>query len=244
LADSSAALPPFDEQALMRGVASVRHPLTRSLLVLTFTTGIIDAVSFLGLGHVFTANMTGNVVLLGFGLAGSSGLPVVAPIVSLAFFLVGAAAGGLLVNRIAEHHLALIPRALGAEACLLAVATLVAAVVSVRTGSFAADSLIAVMALAMGVRNATTRHIAVPDVTTTVLTGTLTNLASGLTAAGRSGQGTLRRLAAVVTMLVGGLVGALLVETSLVVPLAIAAGLALATLVFYVPAAARLGARP
>ena len=53
------------------------------LLALTFTTGIVDAASYLGLGRVFTANMTGNVVLLGFGIAGSAGLPVVAPMVSL-----------------------------------------------------------------------------------------------------------------------------------------------------------------
>ena len=52
---------------------SLKHPLTRALLVLTFTTGVIDAASYLGLGHVFTAKMTGNIVLLGFGIAGGSG---------------------------------------------------------------------------------------------------------------------------------------------------------------------------
>src|SRR6185312_5796563 len=74
--------------------SSLRHPLARALLVLTFTTGLVDAVSYLGLGHVFTANMTGNVVFLGFGIAGGTGLPVVAPIVSLVAFLIGAARGG------------------------------------------------------------------------------------------------------------------------------------------------------
>src|ERR1700679_2266485 len=73
---------------------SLKHPLTRALLVLTFTTGVIDAASYLGLGHVFTANMTGNIVLLGFGIAGGSGLPVISPLVSLAAFLAGAALGG------------------------------------------------------------------------------------------------------------------------------------------------------
>ena len=67
----------------------MHHPLTRALLTLTFTTGLVDGVSYLGLGHVFTANMTGNVVLLGFGIAGGYGLPVLAPIVSLVAFLVG-----------------------------------------------------------------------------------------------------------------------------------------------------------
>src|SRR5437868_13220830 len=109
---SSAAAVGFNEQALKRGVTSVRHPLTRALLVLTFTTGLVDAVSYLALGRVFTANMTGNVVLLGFGIAGSGGLPVVAPLLSLVSFLLGAAAGGTLVKRMAERHPQLVARAL------------------------------------------------------------------------------------------------------------------------------------
>src|SRR6516225_5702427 len=90
----SASVPRFDPAAFKRGAVSVRHPLTRALLALTFTTGLVDAVSYLALGRVFTANMTGNVVLLGFGIAGSGGLPVVAPLVSLGAFLIGAGARG------------------------------------------------------------------------------------------------------------------------------------------------------
>ena len=67
-----------------RAARSIKHPLARTLLVLTFTTGLVDATSYLGLGHVFAANMTGNIVFLGFGIAGSGGLPVVAPLISLA----------------------------------------------------------------------------------------------------------------------------------------------------------------
>jgi Protein of unknown function (DUF1275) len=84
--------------------ASLRHPLTLSLLALTFSTGLIDAASYLGLGRVFTANMTGNVVLLGFGIAGAAGLPVVSPFVSLAAFLLGAVTGGRLAARVAGCH--------------------------------------------------------------------------------------------------------------------------------------------
>jgi hypothetical protein len=69
----SGSPPHFDEAALKRGAGSLRHPLARALLALTFTTGLVDAVSYLALGRVFTANMTGNVVLLGFGIAGSGG---------------------------------------------------------------------------------------------------------------------------------------------------------------------------
>jgi len=84
----------FDQEALRRAARSVQHPLARALLVLTFTTGLVDAVSHLGLGRVFTANMTENIVFLGFGIAGSGGLPVVAPLVSLGSFLLGAGGGG------------------------------------------------------------------------------------------------------------------------------------------------------
>src|SRR6202011_1070824 len=92
------------ESLSLRAARSIRHPLTRTLLVLTFTTGLVDAVSYLGLGHVFAANMTGNIVLLGFGIAGSGGLPVLAPLVSLAAFLLGAGAGGVLAARLADRH--------------------------------------------------------------------------------------------------------------------------------------------
>ncbi len=237
----SASAARFNEEALKRGVGSLRHPLTRALLVLTFTTGLVDAVSYLGLGRVFTANMTGNVVLLGFGIAGSGGLPVIAPVVSLASFLVGSSAGGVLVKRMGERHPALVARALGIELSLLAAVAVLAAVTSVHPGYATADVLIALMAFAMGVRNAAVRRIGVPDLTTTVLTMTLTALASESPPAGGSGKGSIRRLAAVLAMLVGALSGALLLKTSLYVPLVVAAGLALATWLVYVPAAVRLG---
>ncbi len=84
----------------------MREPLTLALLALTFGSGIVDAVSYLGLGRVFTANMTGNVVLLGFGVAHSGGLPVLAPLVSLGSFAIGAGAGGLLGSRLGHRRTA------------------------------------------------------------------------------------------------------------------------------------------
>jgi hypothetical protein len=83
---------------------SIRHPLARALLALTFSTGLVDAVSYLGLGRVFTVNMTGNIVLLGFGIAGSEDLPVVAPLVSLGAFLAGSAIGGVLAVTTGDRH--------------------------------------------------------------------------------------------------------------------------------------------
>ena len=63
------------------------------LVVMTVVTGIVDAVSYLALGHVFVANMTGNVVFLGFALAGAGGLSVPASLVALAAFLCGSTRG-------------------------------------------------------------------------------------------------------------------------------------------------------
>src|SRR5271166_4533306 len=84
--------------------AGDRHgPLAPMMVALTFVTGVVDAASYLKLGHVFVANMTGNVVFLGFALAGASGLSAVASLAALASFLLGAFAGGRLIARVPEH---------------------------------------------------------------------------------------------------------------------------------------------
>jgi uncharacterized membrane protein YoaK (UPF0700 family) len=233
-----------DLDVLRQGARSVRHPLTRALLALTFTTGLVDAVSYLGLGRVFTANMTGNVVLLGFGIAGSGGLPVLAPIISLVAFLAGAVVGGFLAKRLLERHPEHLGAALAVEASLLSIAAIIAAAVAIHERAFSGYVLIALLALAMGIRNATIRRIGVPDLTTTVLTGTLTALAADSPLTGGTGTGLTRRATTVVAMLVGAIAGALLLKTSLVVPLLLAAGLGLVTWLVYVPAARReIGSR-
>ncbi|HEX4011663.1 MAG TPA: YoaK family protein [Solirubrobacteraceae bacterium] len=206
--------------------ASIRHPLTVLLLTLTFGTGLVDAVSYLGLGRVFSANMTGNVVLLGFGIAGGYDLPVVAPIVSLMAFLAGAALGGALAQSIAHRHRAHLGAALAIEVTLVAVAALLTGLATVRPDAASGDIVIGLLALAMGVRNATVRRIAVPDLTTTVLTLTLTGLAADLRHLRANRTAAARRSLAVLAMLSGALVGALLLKTSPAWVLALAAALA------------------
>ncbi len=212
--------------------SSLREPLPRALLILTAATGMIDAVSFLGLGRVFSANMTGNVVFLGFGLAGAGGLPVVSPLIAAAAFLIGAGIGGRLAAGLPAGESTL-RATLVIEVVLLALAAALAAAVSIRANAVSGDSLIAILALAMGTRNAAVRRAAIPDMTTTVLTMTLTALAADSAPAGGSGKGTTRRIAAVAAMLVGALVGALLVQTDLVLPLLAAAGVTLLALCVY-----------
>jgi uncharacterized membrane protein YoaK (UPF0700 family) len=194
-----------------------------TLLALTFTTGLVDAVSFLGLGRVFTANMTGNVVLLGFGLAGIDGLPVLAPLVSLAAFFLGAAAAGFALRRAGGGAVrpAVLGGALMAEGVLAASAALVAAGTDVHGGTVVAGIMIALLAMAMGLRNTVVRKLAVAELTTTVLTMTVTGLASdgGTVAPGVHG----RRLAALTAMLLGAFAGALFVKSALWPPLALTA---------------------
>jgi uncharacterized membrane protein YoaK (UPF0700 family) len=224
---------PSGQELARRAAASVRHPLSVALLTLTFTTGLIDATSYLGLGHVFTANMTGNIVLLGFGIAGTGGLPVVSPLVSMMAFLIGAGAGGLLAVRMADRHRRHFGSALAIEVLLTGTAATLTAVGDVRPNAFSGDLIVALLALAMGVRNATVRRIAVPDLTTTVLTLTLTGLAADSRPAGGTGAGATRRTSAVMAMLTGAIAGALLLKADLALPLAAAAGAALITWVAY-----------
>src|SRR3989442_503033 len=82
-----------------------RHgPLPTLLLAFTMLTGLVDAISYLTLGHVFVANMTGNVVFLGFAIAGSTELSIPASLGAIGAFLGGALAGGRLASRAGDHR--------------------------------------------------------------------------------------------------------------------------------------------
>jgi uncharacterized membrane protein YoaK (UPF0700 family) len=70
-------------------------PTVIALLLLTVATGFVDAASYLGLGHVFVANMTGNVVFFGFAADPASGLSALMAAVAFAGFIIGAFVGGI-----------------------------------------------------------------------------------------------------------------------------------------------------
>jgi uncharacterized membrane protein YoaK (UPF0700 family) len=195
------------------------------LLGLTVVSGLIDAVSYLGLEHVFTANMTGNVVVLGFAAAGAPGFSVPHTLTSLASFVVGAIVGGRVAVRLGGGSRRTWARlTLAAEAVLLGVSAVAAFAAPGATAT--AYTLIAVTAFAMGLRNATVRRLGVPDLTTTVLTMTLTGLAADSRAGGGPGTRSPRRTASVIAMVTGAALGAWLVlHHGLGIPLAIAAGL-------------------
>ena len=215
----------------------VQGPLPTLLLILTAVTGVVDAVSILSLGRVFVANMTGNVVFSAFALVGAPGFSLSASLAALAGFLVGAWLGGTLTSRLG-HDRGLLLRA-GVAGELVLVAGALAVMAADLHAAAARDGIAALLALAMGIQNAVARRLAVPDLTTTVLTMTLTGIAADVRSKdhGRAGLG--RRVLAVATMFAGAACGALLVlHASATAALGLAVGLLAA-----VTAGAALAAR-
>lgn len=185
------------------------------LLALTAVTGIVDAVSYLALGHVFVANMTGNVVFLGFALADRLSFSIPASLAAIAAFLAGALLGGRVGAAIGRHRGRLLAVVIYIEFGL--VATALAIAIGLPSAGAGRYALIVLLAVAMGLQNATARRLAVPDLTTTVLTLTLTGLAADSTLAGGTGSQGWRRLAAAAAMFGGAGAGALLLTLSGVV---------------------------
>jgi uncharacterized membrane protein YoaK (UPF0700 family) len=201
-----------------------RHgPLPPVLLSMTVVTGLVDSFSYLMLGHVFVANVTGNIVFLGFALAGAPGFSIGASLTAVVAFAAGALVGGRIGARHADHRGRLHSTAAAIQAAFLTAAVILAAVSGSPVTSAFRYPLIAVLAVSMGIQNAAARKLAVPDLTTTVLTLTITGIAADSTLAGGAGSRAGRRLTAVAAMLVGALVGAALVlHTRIYYPLLIA----------------------
>jgi uncharacterized membrane protein YoaK (UPF0700 family) len=181
-------------------------PLPQMLLGLTVITGLVDSVSILELGRVFVANMTGNIVFVGFALAGASGFSLSASLFALMGFLLGAAVGGLLIGRVVDDRAVLLLAGAALELALVASALgVVTSAGSLDTPE--RDAVAALLATAMGIQNAVARRLAVPDLTTTVLTMTLTGIAADLRSGDR-GRVLVRRLLVVGTMFGGAVAGA------------------------------------
>ena len=214
-------------------------PLVVTLGALTVVSGFLDAVSYLGLGHVFTANMTGNIVLLGFAAAGAAGFSVAASLCALGSFLAGAVRGlpgptdpPQPVSDADRHD----ARGRGHRDGRGDRAT-----VTVVGSGAPRYTVIAMLAFTMGARNVVVRRLGVPDMTTTVLTTTLTGLAADSTLAGGANPNVRNRATSVVSMFSGALAGAaLLLHAGAAWSLGVASVIvAVATTFFAVGGAAR-----
>ncbi len=222
------------------GMLDDQTPLVRALIGLTVVTGLVDAISFLGLGHIFTANMTGNVVFLGFAAGGAPGISAARSIAALCAFAGGSVCGGRLTGSRQRTPVAHMLIATYVETALLLTAASAATFTANDVSPAIAYAIVLSTALAMGLRNAVVRKLAVPDLTTTVLTMTITGLAADSSLAGGRGGRTARRALSILAMLAGALAGAILLRTfGLRAPLVVAA-LMVGGLSFYL----RLHARP
>jgi uncharacterized membrane protein YoaK (UPF0700 family) len=206
-----------------------RHgPLPLLLIVLTVVTGLVDAVSYLKLGHVFVANMTGNVVLLGLAVGGISEFSVAVSLTAIGSFLLGALTGGRLGSSTGEHRGRFLALATYAQVSAVGAAFVLSLASSDVSGGITAYALVVLLAFAMGLQNATARRLGVPDLTTTVLTLTFTGLAADSNFAGGTNPNIGRRLLATAAMFIGASLGAVLIlHVSVSAALAVAVALLL-----------------
>ena len=199
-------------------------------LGMTAVTGLVDAVSFLSLGRVFTANMTGNVVFLGFATARVPGLSVTLSLTALVSFLSGAVLGGrIMAGASSESLFRFAARAFLLEAVVLTAASLfgIGYRGDVTRPSVQPLALIALTAVAMGTRNAAVRKLAIPDLTTTVLTLTLTGIAADSSLANGNNVRLARRIGSVLAMLTGAALGAIVIRSSVAAALGLAAAISI-----------------
>jgi uncharacterized membrane protein YoaK (UPF0700 family) len=222
------------EAASERRAIRIGEPLPRTLVALTFVTGMIDAISFLALGLVFAAMMTGNVLFLGFGIAGSERTSVVAPLVALAGFLAGGLLGGAIASRSPERPGRGLLACVLVEVALLTIATVIAIAAEVERDEAVAWVLIGILAVAMGARVTAIRRIGVKELQTTVLQVTAASFQAGTTFAAAAPSHLVPRATAVIAMFAGAVAGALLVdEVSLPAALGAATALSLVAAVAY-----------
>ena len=181
------------------------------MLALTFGTGIVDAVGYLGLDRVFTGNMTGNVVILGMALVGGDDLPVLGPLLALAGFMAGAAVSGR-VLRDAPHAWTRRTNLLLTLVGLLVVGLAALLGLVDEPSEQLLLGVTFLLGAAMGLQAGTARFIGVKDVTTVVVTSTITGLASDSVLGSGKGGGSGRRFLAVVLMVAGAAAGAALLH--------------------------------
>lgn len=159
-----------------------------ALLLLTFATGLADAISILVLGHVFVANMTGNVIFLGFWLAPRTSIDLTAVVVALPTFACTTILSGRLARHFGERVRAWISTVLATEIVLLVG-------LSVLAGSgilgYQQDSkllMIAILAVTFGLQHSSARQFGIQELSTTVLTSTIVSLGLDSRLAGGTGE--------------------------------------------------------
>jgi uncharacterized membrane protein YoaK (UPF0700 family) len=194
-----------------------------ALLLLTFATGLVDAVSVLCLGHVFVANMTGNVVFLGFWFVPHSGVDMTAAVVAFVSFVGGTVIGGRLARHLDDRVRHWLTASLCVEVVVLVVLAILAGTGVLRYDDDTKLLLISGLAVTFGLQNATARKFGIQELSTTVLTSTIVGLGSDSRLAGGTGAREKLRYGVVFTMLAGAVVGATMTRVTVAPVIALAA---------------------
>jgi len=217
---------------MMASPVSDRLTVT-ALLLLTFATGLVDAISVLVLGHVFVANMTGNIIFLGFWFVPRAGVDLTAAIVAFVGFLAGTVIGGRLVRHLGVHTRRWLTTSLGIEVLGLTALSILAG-----TGvlSYQANTkllLIVGLAITFGVQNATARQFGIQELSTTVLTSTVVGIGVDSRLAGGTGKREKLRYSVILAMCGGAIVGATMSRFAVAPVFAVAAGVVAVSLLIF-----------
>jgi uncharacterized membrane protein YoaK (UPF0700 family) len=182
------------------------------LVLLTLTTGAVDASSFLHLGNVFSSVITGNLILLGVAAATQSSSLAIHSGTALAGYSVGVLIGAPIATRRAksgETWPLSVTVTLAAELCVLAGFSVGWELTGGSPGSTAKLLLIAALSVAMGIQSAAVRELG--GMSTTYLTGTLTAVITELATRDRK-PGLARSLGVLAAIVSGAVAGGLVAE--------------------------------
>ncbi len=212
----------------------VSERLTRTgLLLLTFGTGMIDAISVLVLGHVFVANMTGNVIFLGFWFAPHTVVDTTAAAVAFVSFLAGAVIGGRFIRHLEHDTRRWVTISLGVECVVLLTLSILSGTGVLDYQNNTKLFLIAGLAVAFGSQNATARQFGIQELSTTVLTSTIVGLGVDSRLAGGTGKREGLRFSVILTMCAGAAVGAALSRITVAPVITLVAALVATTAVLF-----------
>ncbi|OBI06722.1 YoaK family protein [Mycobacterium scrofulaceum] len=179
-----------------------------ALLLLTFATGLADSISILVLGHVFVANMTGNVIFLGFWLAPRTSIDLTAVVVALPTFVCTTILSGRISRHFADRTRQWITTVLATEITLLVTLAILAGAGILQYHNNTKLIMIGVLAVTFGLQHSSARQFGIQELSTTVLTSTIVSLGLDSRLAGGSGDRQALRLSVVLTMCAGAFLGA------------------------------------
>ena len=203
------------------------------LLLLTFATGLVDAISVLILGHIFVANMTGNAIFLGFWFVPHSGVDMTAAVVAFVSFLTGTVLGGRFARHLEHDTRRWVTVALSVECVVLVALSILAGAGVLHYHDNTKLILIAGLAIAFGSQNATARQFGIQELSTTVLTSTIVGIGVDSRLAGGTGQREKLRYSVVVTMCAGAVAGATMSRFTVAPVIALAALLVAASAIIF-----------